>query len=224
MIDTSMIVDAALRKSQMLLDSLLSLDLSHEEAAHSDAAPPVSGQSDRARDNVKTERQRRREPPAYAREQLTVQVPMDTLQALTQVFEQIQAWNGSAEPADPSAQPALAHLDAGDSETSWSPRSSNSSLDSHGSPSLSMERPIARSRGRRKSEIITVAKSPSWASAVCAGLPLGVPPRHVPVQAAPPSPRASLQKTPAVVHGSSARCIAWHPVTVTKLHHTLAVC
>jgi len=207
----------------------LSLDLSHEEADF-DAAPPAFEQAKRARDDTYfeafDERPRAREPPAHACEQLTVQVPMETLQALTEVFEQLQAWKESAEPADLSAPPTLGHPDAGDSETSWSPspRSSFSSVDMHGSPCLSMERPIARSLVRRKSECIAVVKSPSWAPAVCVGLPLGASPRHLPVQAAPAStasPRGSLRKTPAMVHLSPAKCVAWHPVTVTKLHHTL---
>lgn len=245
MIDTSLIVDAALRKSQMLLDSLLSLDLLSEEDDFEIHPPRVAHELNEF-DEVDAEMPSVHEQPAHACKQPTVQVPVETLQALTDVFEQIKAWQDGSEQADPLAtsalgQPSISKHDieeAGDSEprlmisiensSCWSLRSSDSSLDSAGSPGLSTESQILSPLLVHRTEGITVVKSRTWAPAAGAGLLLSVPTRKVPVPAAPVSPRGSLRKAHAVVHQlqnvSSARCTAWHPVAVTTPLHALTVC
>lgn len=238
MIDTSLIVDAALWKSQMLLDNLLSLDLLHEETKFENTSP----RAEHAFHTLDAEQPPVHEPPAHVCEELTVQVPMETLQVLTEVFEQVQAWRTSSEQADALSPSLLGQPDVSkhirDSELSSmistegslcsSPRSSDSSLDLPGSPGLSSERPITSSLVQLKPDSVTVMTPRTWVSASCAGPLRGVPSRRMSVPAAPVSPRGSLRKAPAVVHRpqnvGSARCIAWHPVAVTTLHHALTVC
>lgn len=243
MIDTSLIVDAALRKSQMLLDNLLSLDLMHEKADLEIVPPRVGHEFD----EFVAEQLPVHEPPAHAREQQTVQVPVETLQLLTEVFEQVKAWQESSEHANlvdlpMSGQPGISKHDGEevfDSESMLtmstmstegslrsSPTSSDSSLALPGSPGSPTDMRFASSLVRHKSDGIAVVKSRTWAPPACAGLVPGVSPRQVPSSTAPASPRASLRKTLVhpLRHVGSARCVSWHPVSMTSLHHTFTVC
>lgn len=215
MIDTSLLVDAALQKSQALIDNLLSLGLMQEEASIKTELP----EEEQAFDKFDAERFAVHALPSHECEQLTVEVPMQTLQVLTDVFEQVTAWQASSEHADLLSPAMPGSTCSTERSLCSSCRSSQSTLEPPSSPGSPTELYVGGALIRRRPESVAVVRAP---------VILGTPPRHLPIAAAPMSPRGSLRKTAALRRQpqsvGSARSIAWHPVAVPALHHALAVC
>lgn len=235
------ITDAALLKSQMLLEHLSSLDLSDEESRVAGSPSAASTKPSEDTEDVCRSTQ-------LADLTTTVQVPVKFMEMLGEMWEQIQADRERVEQvakcssARSNLDKRCADLDENSSRsTALSPSSSLSSPDcstpasSPGSSARSLGSPVQYCvlSAADKAELIQDvkeairAKSPSKAAAppsvlgpcvVSAAIPAAASARQI--QAMPSSRCVSVVPAQVGAVVPSGR-FSWQPVAVTTVHHVL---